>query len=166
MNDEINFIAGKLIEALQNADMKVATAESCTGGLISSAITSVAGSSSVFERGYVTYSNDAKEELLGVARKTLEAYGAVSSEVATEMATGALEQSGADAAVAVTGIAGPGGATETKPVGMVYIAIASKPEGNFVEAFEFGNIGRQSVREKTVQEALEMLLAYAIPETD
>jgi len=162
-DEEILALASMVIKEFGEMNMQVATAESCTGGLIGGAITSVDGSSSVYGRGFITYSNQAKTDLLGVEPGTLEDHGAVSVECASQMATGALEAANANAAVAVTGIAGPGGGTETKPVGLVYIAVAtSADEGAFVEKFEFGDIGRHNVRRETVMQALEMLLGYGL----
>lgn len=162
-DEEISALASMVVKEFGGAKMTVTTAESCTGGLIASAITSVAGSSEVFGKGLVTYSNDAKIQLLDVDPDTLRNHGAVSAECASQMAAGALEEADADVAVAVTGIAGPGGGTEAKPVGLVYIAVAtSQDEGAFVESFEFGDIGRDKVRRETVKEAMEMLLGYGL----
>ena len=164
-DQEISLLAGIVIKEFSKADLVVTTAESCTGGLIGGAITSIPGSSDVYQQGYVTYSNKAKIELLGVDRDTLREHGAVSAECASQMAIGALEAADADAAVAVTGIAGPGGGSESKPVGLVYIAVATaEEEGAFVESFEFGDIGRDEVRRETVKEALEVLLGYGLDE--
>ncbi|MCE0506728.1 CinA family protein [Roseivivax sp. GX 12232] len=135
----------------------LATAESCTGGLIAGAITDVAGSSAIFDRGFVTYSNAAKTEMLGVAPATLEAHGAVSEPVAQEMAAGALARSAADLAVSVTGIAGPGG-SEHKPEGRVCFGLAT-PQGTRSETVDFGALGRAEVRRATVDHALRLLIA-------
>jgi len=137
--------------------LKIATAESCTGGLIAGLLTEIAGSSDVFERGFVTYSNDAKHEMLGVRQSLLERHGAVSEEVARAMAEGALKHSHADIAIAVTGVAGPGGATETKPIGLVHIAVARKDGHVAHRRCEFGDIGRTEVRLATLGAALELL---------
>lgn len=162
-DDEIIALAEMAIREFTTAGLTVTTAESCTGGLIAAALTSVAGSSDVIERGFVTYSNSAKNELLGVEQEVLDKHGAVSSECAVQMVTGARKAADADAAVAVTGIAGPGGGSAEKPVGLVYIAVSTREEkGAFVERFEFGNLGRSEVRRETVREALEMLLGYAL----
>ena len=134
---------------------KIATAESCTGGMIGAALTDVAGSSDVFDRGFITYSNDAKVEMLGVRPETLAAHGAVSEEVAAEMASGALAPSRAMIAVSVTGIAGPGG-SEFKPEGRVCFGLAT-PAGTRTETVEFGAIGRDAVRRATVAHALDLL---------
>ena len=122
-------LAARLGSALRARGLRVATAESCTGGMIAAAITAIAGSSEWFERGFVTYSNEAKHEMLGVPQQAIAAHGAVSEEVALAMADGALARSGADCALSVTGIAGPGGGTRAKPVGIVCLgfAIASGP---------------------------------------
>jgi len=136
--------------------LTIATAESCTGGLVAAALTEVAGSSDVFERGFVTYSNAAKMELLGVLEETLAAHGAVSEEVAREMADGALARSAADLAVSVTGIAGPG-PSEHKPEGRVCFGVARKGRATRVETVEFGPRGRAKVREASMRHALEML---------
>ena len=150
-------LAAELGRALEARGWKVATAESCTGGLIAAAITGVAGSSGWFDRGFVTYSNEAKVDMLGVRTATLAAHGAVSEAAAREMATGALAQSGADLAVAVTGVAGPSGGTPQKPVGMVCVAWATR-EG-MVDAVTHRFPGdRATVREATVVAALSGLL--------
>ena len=146
----------RILEAARRAGVTIATAESCTGGLVSAALTEVAGASDVFDRGFVTYSNAAKVELLGVAQSTLDQHGAVSEEVAREMAEGALERSGAALAVAVTGIAGPGG-TERKPEGRVCFALAERDLPTLTETVEFGALGRSEVRRATVTHALHLL---------
>ncbi len=153
--------AAAVIDALRARGWLMATAESCTGGMISAAITDVAGSSDVFDRGFTTYSNAAKEAMLGVSAATLAAHGAVSEEVAREMAEGALARSNAQVAVAVTGIAGPGG-SEHKPEGRVCFGIATA-SGATTETVEFGAIGRARVRQATVEHALDLLLAAASP---
>ena len=147
--------AEALIGSLSSRGATASTAESCTGGLIGASVTDVPGSSSVFLGGAVTYSNDAKVRVLGVDPDTLAEHGAVSPQVARQMATGAVRVFGSDYAVAVTGIAGPGGATETKPVGLVYIAVAHGPR-TVVSGFNFGG-DRSEVRSSTVREALLML---------
>lgn len=148
--------AASLLIRAKARGVMIATAESCTGGLIAGAITDVPGSSVIFDRGFVTYSNAAKVELLGVKPATLEAYGAVSEEVAAEMAAGALAASDAQIAISVTGLAGPGGTT-TKPEGLVCFGL-STAERTRTEAQEFGAIGRAHVRTATVFHSLEMLL--------
>ncbi|MFA6176858.1 MAG: competence/damage-inducible protein A [Phycisphaerae bacterium] len=134
----------------------LATAESCTGGLIAKQITDIPGSSAYFKSGWITYSNEAKISQLGVKKELIEQFGAVSSEVATAMAAGAREKSGADFAIAVTGIAGPTGGTEQKPLGLVYIAIASE-KGVEAEKFLFGPRDRDFIRQRTYQNALNLL---------
>lgn len=162
-DEEIHAIASETIRQFGEAGRMIATAESCTGGLIGACLTSVPGSSSVVDRGFITYSNEAKQEMLGVNPELIVEHGAVSPQVASEMASGALKASNAHASVAVTGIAGPRGGTETKPVGLVYIAVATREdEGAFVEDFNFGDIGRDAVRRETIKEALEMLLGYGL----
>ena len=149
-----------LAQALRGAGLRLATAESCTGGLIAAACTAVAGSSDWFERGFVTYSNDAKSEMLGVDTALIEAHGAVSAEVAQAMADGALQHSRADLAVAVTGIAGPSGATPGKPVGTVWLAVAQRGAGTQVELLQLDG-DRAAVRKQTVHHALLRLVARA-----
>jgi len=148
--------ARAVIDALKARGWMMATAESCTGGLIAGAITDIAGSSAVFERGFVTYSNAAKIEMLGVRAETLATKGAVSEEVAAEMAQGARDAAGVEIAVSVTGIAGPGG-SEFKPEGRVCFGLAT-PEGTQTETVEFGAIGRANVRAATVDHALTLIL--------
>jgi len=149
-----------LASALRARQSKIATAESCTGGLIAAACTSVAGSSDWFERGFVTYSNEAKTESLGVPMPLIETHGAVSAEVARAMAEGAIAHSHADLAVAVTGIAGPGGATSGKPVGTVWLAIARAGGPAQAELLTLAG-DRAAVREQTVRHALQRLLENA-----
>ncbi|MCQ0971857.1 CinA family protein [Paracoccus sp. TK19116] len=149
-------LAAEVLDAARRAGAMIATAESCTGGLIVAALTDIAGSSDVVDRGFVTYSNAAKIQMLGVSQATLDVHGAVSEEIAAEMASGALKRSTADFAVAVTGIAGPGG-SEHKPEGRVCFGLAG-PTGVMVETVEFGALGRSNVRAKTVEHALDLLL--------
>lgn len=139
--------------------VKIATAESCTGGLIAALFTEFAGSSKVFERGFVTYSNNSKAEVLGVAGDVLADYGAVSEPVARLMAEGVMEASRANLAIAVTGIAGPGGGTPMKPVGTVHIACARENKAMMHEMLVLGDIGRYQVRMATVEAALNMIRA-------
>lgn len=146
-----------LLQAARYWGVRIATAESCTGGLIAGALTDVAGSSDVFERGFVTYSNAAKREMLGVHAETLEAFGAVSEQVAREMADGALRHSAAEMAVSVTGIAGPGG-SEFKPEGRVCFGLAMRGRETVVETVDFGALGRTGVRRATVDHALTLML--------
>lgn len=148
--------ARSLLAEARARGIRVAVAESCTGGLLAAAITRPAGASDVFDRGFVTYSNDAKVEILGVAADTLAAHGAVSEPVAAEMAQGALARSRADIAVSVTGIAGPGGSA-FKPEGRVCFGLATL-DGAFAETVEFGALGRDEVREASVSHALHLLL--------
>jgi nicotinamide-nucleotide amidase len=136
---------------------KLATAESCTSGLIAALITEVPGSSDVFERGFVTYSNAAKVGALNVDWELLRSHGAVSIEVAEAMATGALRASAADIAVSVTGVAGPGGGSGQKPVGLVYIGLAARGKPTIASEFRFGDLGRSAIRLATVTEAVRML---------
>ena len=147
----------QLLEIARSRGVLIATAESCTAGMISAAITDNAGSSDIFDRGFVTYSNDAKIRMLGVSPKTLEDFGAVSEEIAKEMAMGALEKSSANLAISVTGIAGPGG-SEFKPEGRVCFGVALKGEPTRTETVEFGAIGRANVRQKSVDHSLSLLL--------
>jgi len=145
-----------LIDAARKAGLRIATAESCTGGLVSAAITAVAGASDMFDRGFVTYSNAAKVEMLGVRPATLTREGAVSEPVAREMAEGALAHSGASLAVAITGIAGPGG-SEHKPEGRVCFALARQGGLTEAETVEFGPLGRTAVRAAATAHALALL---------
>jgi nicotinamide-nucleotide amidase len=148
--------ARALIEAARARGWKIATAESCTGGLVSATITDIAGSSDVFDRGFVTYSYPAKVAMLGVPQVLLTNDGAVSESVARAMAEGALAASDAEVAVAITGVAGPG-ASERKPEGLVWFATATA-DGTRAERFEFGALGRARVRAKSVEAALTLLL--------
>jgi nicotinamide-nucleotide amidase len=149
--------ARELILQLRAKGLMMATAESCTGGLISAFLTEVAGSSHTFERGFVTYSNAAKHELLGVPEGLIKENGAVSEPVVRAMAEGALAHSKADVSVAVTGIAGPGGGTATKPVGLVHIAAKRKGAEAAHRKCTFGDVGREGVRRLTVAEAFVMV---------
>ncbi|MEL6751742.1 MAG: CinA family protein [Pseudomonadota bacterium] len=147
--------AENVLEAARSVGAKLATAESCTGGLIAAALTDVAGSSAVFDCGFVTYSNEAKAQMLGVDPSVIDENGAVSHEVAAAMATGAIGQSGATHAISVTGIAGPGGGSAEKPVGLVFMALAT-PNGVHVRKHIFRPDGevRTSIRQQTVAAAL------------
>ncbi len=149
-------LAAETLDACRAAGLMVATAESCTGGLVAGALTAVAGSSDVVERGFVTYTNAAKREMLGVSAETLEAHGAVSEPVAREMAEGALARSAAALAVSVTGIAGPGG-SEFKPEGRVCFGLARAGRPTHVETVDFGAIGRANVRRESVIRALTLI---------
>lgn len=158
---DLQLCAEQLLQRLRGRQLKLATAESCTGGLIAALLTEIAGSSDVVERGLVTYSNEAKTELLGVSKATLDSVGAVSSETAIAMATGALARSRADIAVAVTGVAGPGGGSDAKPVGLVHLCVARKGRAPEHREMRYGDIGRGAVRLATVRTALEMVEAAA-----
>jgi nicotinamide-nucleotide amidase len=150
-------LAADLIKACRAKGELIATAESCTGGLVSATLTAVPGSSDVFDRGFVTYSNAAKSEMLGVPYWLIERHGAVSEDVARAMAGGALAHSNASLAVAVTGIAGPDGGTPEKPVGLVHFA-AGRPDGPMHhERVVFGDLGRAEVRRRAVERALSLL---------
>ncbi len=149
--------AETLLATARAEGKRIATAESCTGGLIAGAITEIAGSSDIFDRGFVTYSNAAKIQMLGVREQTLAVHGAVSEEVARQMADGALVRSDADLAVSVTGIAGPGG-SEFKPEGRVCFGLARLGHLTVTKTVEFGPLGRVAVRQCTVNHALEMLI--------
>ena len=148
--------AEQLIEALRSKGLRMSASESCTGGMIGCMMTSVPGSSDVFLGTAVTYSNDAKERILGVKHQTLMDHGAVSMETASEMAKGSIDVYKSDVAVAVTGIAGPGGATPEKPVGLVYIAVADGPRTVVTKNLLQGD--RQSIRRQTAIEALKLLI--------
>ena len=154
MDNKLFDIANTIGQQLKSKGLKIVTAESCTGGWIAQVITEIAGSSAWFDRGFVTYSNNAKIEMLGVNSQTLEAYGAVSAQTAEEMANGALAKSAADCAVAVTGIAGPDGGSAEKPVGTIYIAWAYKNQLSHVIKKQF-NGSRHEIRAQTVKAALE-----------
>ena len=147
-----------LLETCRRRKLLIATAESCTGGLVAAELTRIPGSSDVFDRGFITYSNKSKRELLSVSEDSLSRFGAVSKEVASEMALGACKHSDADISVSVTGIAGPGG-SESKPEGRVCFAVAK--EGVLVrcDCVEFGSIGRDSIRDASVKHAISLLLA-------
>ena len=146
-----------VVVRLTERELIMATAESCTGGMIASAITDIPGSSWVLDRGFVTYSNKAKHQMLGVDMGLFEDYGAVSPAVAKAMAEGGLKASGVDLCVSCTGIAGPGGATETKPVGLVFIGLAQSGKDTIVHKHIFDG-DRGEVRSKTVQAALKLIL--------
>ena len=148
--------AEQLIEALRSKGLRMSAAESCTGGMIGCMMTSVPGSSDVFLGTAVTYSNDAKERILGVSHQTLMDHGAVSMETASEMAKGSIDAYESDVAVSVTGIAGPGGATPEKPVGLVYIAVADGPRVVVTKNLFQGD--RQSIRNQTAVEAIKLLI--------
>ena len=142
---------------LISKNLRLVTAESCTGGMIAAVMTDRSGSSAIFERGYVTYSNESKIEELGVKSETIETYGAVSEQTAAEMAQGALKNSHADIALSITGIAGPNGGTEQKPVGLVYIGIAQQNQPPQVFKHNFDG-DRMSIRQETLEQALNHLI--------
>lgn len=151
-------LAATVLTEARAKGLRIATAESCTGGLIAGLLTEIPGSSDVVERGFVTYSNEAKADLLGIPMALIAENGAVSEPVARAMAEGAVQHSLAQIAVSVTGVAGPGGGTETKPVGLVHMAAAIDGGETLHEEHRFGDIGRGQVRLKTVEAALRLLL--------
>lgn len=153
----IRTLAADIINDAQRNGIKIVTAESCTGGLVSAALTDIAGSSTVFDRGFVTYSNESKIALLGVCEQTLDQHGAVSEHVARAMAEGALRNSMADLSIAITGIAGPGGGSEAKPIGLVHFASARKDLTTRHAVEYFGDVGRAQVRDRALHKALDML---------
>jgi len=161
-SDEIIQLAAETLQMAREKSFHLAAAESCTGGLIMAALTEISGSSDVVDRGFITYTNRAKMEVLGVSAETLRIGGAVTKETAIAMAEGALEKSSATLAVSVTGIAGPGGGTPEKPIGLVHIACAVRDGKTLHEKHLFGdvcqNISRDKVREATVIAALRLLL--------
>jgi nicotinamide-nucleotide amidase len=157
MTSELKDRATALLEAYRQRGLKIATAESCTGGLVAALLTEIAGSSAVVERGFVTYSNEAKTELIGVPADLIAAHGAVSEPVARAMAEGAVAHSYADVAVGITGIAGPGGATATKPVGLVHFGLAQKGAATVHLERRYGDLGRENVRQRAVEDALLLL---------
>jgi len=154
---DIGEAARRLLALCRKRRWMIATAESCTGGLVVAALTEIPGSSDVVDRGFVTYSNAAKQRMLGVRPATLKKFGAVSRQTAEAMAAGAIANSQADVAVAITGIAGPGGGTRGKPVGLVHFAAAARDGRRLHRARRYGKIGRRKVRLKSVAEALAML---------
>ncbi|WP_095091620.1 CinA family protein [Mesorhizobium sophorae] len=151
-----NELANALLQACQQRGIMLATAESCTGGMIISALTDIAGSSAVVDRGFITYSNEAKMDMLGVSPATLEEYGAVSRETAIEMAKGALDRSRAKLTLAVTGIAGPGGGSAQKPVGLVWFGVGLDGQAVTAERQLFADNSRDFIRRETVGHALEL----------
>ena len=150
-------LADSVLAEARVKGLKITTAESCTGGLVAGALTEIAGSSDVFERGFVTYSNQAKQDCLGVIDDTLDKFGAVSDPTAVAMAEGALANSRADISVAITGVAGPGGGSPEKPVGLVHFAAARRGRPTISEARSFGDIGRNKIRMESVEVALTLL---------
>lgn len=155
---ETQALARDVLAACKACGIMLATAESCTGGMIAAALTDIAGSSIVVDRGFVTYSNEAKMEVLGVRPETLEAHGAVSRETALEMASGVLSRSRAGIAVSVTGIAGPGGGSPEKPVGLVWFGLAIKGRAPVSEQRQFEDRGRAFIRQESVRTALSLVL--------
>ncbi|MFJ6023896.1 CinA family protein [Brevundimonas sp. NPDC092305] len=155
--EDIQIVARSIVESASQRGIMLACAESCTGGLLAAALTEIPGSSAVVDRGFVTYSNEAKMEMLGVPKDLLDAHGAVSEEVARAMAEGVLAQSNAVAAVSVTGIAGPGGGSALKPVGLVHFAVVGPAGVGHVER-RFEDRGREAIRMEAVRQALGLLL--------
>lgn len=155
--DDIDALARRVVETAIASSLTIATAESCTGGLVAGALTAVAGSSAALDRGFVTYSNAAKSEMLGVPADLIDTHGAVSEPVARAMAEGAVSRSAATVSVAVTGIAGPGGGSDEKPVGLVHFAVSS-PSGLIHAEHRFGDLGREAIRLESVRVALRLLL--------
>jgi nicotinamide-nucleotide amidase len=149
--------AARVLDAGRRKGLKVATAESCTGGLVASLMTEIAGSSDVVERGFVTYSNEAKIEVLGVPEDVIARHGAVSAETAAAMAAGAIERSRADVAVSITGVAGPGGGTKGKPVGLVWFGAMRRGQEPRTLERRFGELGRANVRLASLRQALDLL---------
>ena len=158
---ELRAAATRVLDACRARKWKVATAESCTGGLVAGALTEIAGSSDVVDRGFVTYSNEAKQAMLDVPADTLTRFGAVSRETAEAMAQGALAHADADLAVSITGIAGPGGGSPEKPVGLVHFAAATRGGRRIHHEARYGDIGRGEVRRRSVLQALAMLETLA-----
>lgn len=169
MRDEIPILARRVLDACFARKLKIATAESCTGGLIAGALTDIAGSSNVFERGFVTYSNEAKHDLLDVPSRLLADHGAVSAEVAEAMALGALAHSRAQLALSVTGIAGPGGGSADKPVGLVHFGLAQSERPTLLVRKHFTSatgklLSRADIRRDAVLTGLQILLEAAAPQ--
>ncbi|MCC0057979.1 MAG: CinA family protein [Hyphomicrobiaceae bacterium] len=157
--EALTVLAAEVLEAARARGDLIATAESCTGGLVAAALTSVPGSSDVFDRGFVTYRNTAKSQMLGVPFWLIEKHGAVSEDVARSMAGGALTHSDATVAVAVTGVAGPGGGSAEKPVGLVHFAAGRRDRPMEHKRMMFGDLGRAEIRTRSVECALRMLRA-------
>jgi nicotinamide-nucleotide amidase len=155
-SDEMKQQAVAFLDAMRASGLHFASAESCTGGLIAALLTDIPGSSDVVDRGFVTYSNEAKSEMIGVPRELIERFGAVSREVALAMAEGAIAHARADVSVAVTGVAGPGGGTAAKPVGLVHIAAARRGSDTLHKECRFGPLDRSEIRKRTVVEALAL----------
>jgi nicotinamide-nucleotide amidase len=161
LDEELGNRATALLDLCKSKHLMVVTAESCTGGLVAAALTNIEGSSAVIDRGFVTYTNDAKQQMIGVPEATIEQHGAVSRETAEAMARGALAHAAADLAVSVTGIAGPSGGTPSKPVGLVHFAAASRSGRLIHQERKFGDVGRTEVRRKSVLQAMAMLTELA-----
>jgi nicotinamide-nucleotide amidase len=157
MTPDLKSRAARLLKAYADQGVKIATAESCTGGLVAALLTEIAGSSAVVERGFITYSNEAKTELIGVPAGLIAAHGAVSEPVARAMAEGALAHSRADVTVGVTGIAGPGGGSAAKPVGLVHFGLARRGVATVHLERRYGDLGRETVRLRAVEDALGLL---------
>ena len=164
MDQELVGRARTLLDLCRTKGLTIAAAESCTGGLLAATLTEIAGSSDVFERGFVTYSNEAKQAMVGVTSATLASHGAVSRETAEAMASGALAHAPVHLAVSITGIAGPGGAVPGKPVGLVHFSAASRAGRLIARERNYGDIGRTQVRRASVIEALAMLHDLATTE--
>ena len=160
MSEETD-LAAAVLDACRARHLKVATAESCTGGLVAGALTDVPGSSDVVDRGFVTYSNEAKQQMLGVTSETLRDHGAVSRQTAEAMARGAIANSQAHLAVAITGVAGPGGGSDDKPVGLVHFAAADRGGAITAQEMRYGAVGRAEIRRQSVLQALTMLKTVA-----
>ncbi|MEQ1864363.1 MAG: CinA family protein [Micropepsaceae bacterium] len=156
-SEKLRSLAEAVLAEARAKGLKIATAESCTGGLVAGALTEIAGSSEVFERGFVTYSNQAKQDCLGVIAETLDQFGAVSAQTAVAMAEGALANSRADLSVAITGVAGPGGGSPDKPIGLVHFAAARRGRATLGEVRRFGDLGRDNIRIESVEVALALL---------
>ena len=154
---ELKGRAAALLDTYRQRGLKIATAESCTGGLVAALLTEISGSSAVVERGFITYSNEAKTELIGVPSDMIAAHGAVSEPVARAMAEGALAHSRADVAVGITGVAGPTGGTASKPVGLVHFGLARKGAPTLHLERRYGDLGRENVRRRAVEDALSLL---------
>lgn len=161
VDEEMREAAVALLELCQKKKLTLATAESCTGGLVAATLSEIPGSSAVLDRGFISYSNEAKQQMLGVTPATIDFYGAVSTECADEMAKGALAHASVDLAVSITGIAGPTGAVLGKPIGLVYFCAASRSGRTIAHDRKFGDIGRTNVRRASVLQALAMLKELA-----
>jgi len=158
LEEDILHLAQITVEQLTSKRLTIVTAESCTGGLIASALTAISGSSAVVHGGFVTYSNEAKSEMINVDPELIESFGAVSQQVACAMSKGAIDQTGTDVSIAVTGIAGPSGGSVEKPVGTVHFSCSFNDQTSHIKR-NFGDIGRDEVREETVRVALTLVLA-------